>query len=550
MNRLKTAGSILFQHLRTTVWLIILILHAAFALPAAEPEHGRRPPNVILLLADDMNYDSPGFMGGRIPDLTPNLDRLAASGMVFSHCHVACSICGPSRAAMMTGLYPQSNGEMGHIQPIPAWWNKRNPDRKVSSMATCLREHGYFTARLDKSGSRFDTWDEALNSSRTGVGRDPNLYYAHTRRLIGKAKAAGKPFFMNINSRDPHEYWAGSPQESLTWAFKNLELGPGANAKKAKAKSKQSDYQVYPSGKPYPDPSRAHTAEEIFLPPGLPESPKLREQLRHYYDSVRRLDDTVGSVLQALDESGEAGRTIVMFWSDNGLGWPFCKFSGYPNSTRTPLVIRWPGRIPPGKTDMEHVVTTVDVMPTILEAAGCPLPHSLDGLSLLGLLEGRTRELPRTEVFDCFNFMGNPIAEGLLHETSYDPMLAERTDQYRPMRGLHNASYTYIWNAWSNGKRELPMQMATRSLAMVELQRIASNPNDKNHAQHKGRAEFYLKRVPEELYDTKHDPGCLHNLIHDSAHRELRNEFRIKMEDILNRTGDHELENYQRFTRN
>lgn len=525
-----------------TLILISLLLAPLALLHAAEAPPAR--PNVILLLADDMNHDSPGFMGGRIPDLTPHLDRLAAAGMVFSHCLNASSICGPSRAAMMTGLYPQSNGEMGHVHRIPAWWEKRHAERKVTSMATYLREHGYFTARLDKSGSRFDTWDEALNSSRTGVGRDPNLYHAQTKRLIAKAQTQGKPFFMNINSRDPHEYWAGSPQESLPWAFKNLELGPGAKTKKASAKSKQGEWKVYPSGKPFPEPSRTFTAADVFLPPGIPDTPELREQLKHYYNSVRRLDDTVGQVLLALDESGAANNTIVMFWSDNGLGWPFCKFTNYPNGTRTPLVVRWPGRITAGRVNREHVVATVDIMPTVLEAAGLPLPHPLDGISLLGLLEGRTQELPRSEVFDCFNFMGNPADKKMLEEDVYDPQLVQRTDQYRPMRGLHSLRYSYVWNPWSDGKRELPLQMAAGSLVMNVLRKIASHPDDNNHAQHKERAEFYLHRVPEELYDTERDPGCLHNLINDPAARQVRDEFRLKMKALLERTQDHELENY------
>jgi N-sulfoglucosamine sulfohydrolase len=547
MKHLKTRRSFELPQLKCGRLLVSVFIVSLLAPPAPGQTTSKRPPNVILLLADDMNFDSPGFMGGRIPDLTPNLDRLAASGMVFSKCHSATAMCGPSRAAMMTGLYPQSNGEMGHVHPMPAWWEKRNPGRRVTSMSTYLREHGYFTARLDKDGSRFDTWDESINSSQTGAGRDPSLYQSHTRRLIAKARELGKPFFMNINSRDPHEYWAGSPQESLPWAFKNLGLGPGAKAKRAKSTTKAQGFKVYPSGKPYPEPSRTYSAAEIFLPSCLPDSPELREQLRHYYGSVRRLDDTVGEVLKALDASGEAEHTIVMFWSDNGLGWPFCKFSDYPNGTRTPLVVRWPGHISPGRVDSEQVVTTVDVMPTVLEAAGLSPPHALDGISLLSLLEGRTRELPRSEVFDCFNFMGNPADRMILDETSYDPNLVERTDQYRPMRGLHSASHSYVWNAWSDGKRELPVQMAARSMPLLELQRLAANPLDKNHLVHKQRAEFYLKRVPEELYDTEHDPACLHNLIHDPAFREVRDAFRAKMGNVLKRTADHELENYESF---
>ena len=91
------------------------------------------------------------------------------------------------------------------------------------------------------------------------------------------------------------------------------------------------------------------------------------------------------------------------------------------------------------------------------------------------------------------------------------------------------------------------IQLAARNLVVEVLRKIASDPADKNYLQYKGRAEFYLTRVPEELYNTESDPGCLHNLIHDPASRQVRNEFRVKMVALLNRTQDHELENYQKF---
>ncbi len=532
----------MYLHLSISLFIFVA-LSATNALIA----FADRPPNVILLLADDMNYDTPGFMGGHKMDLTPNIDRLADSGMVFTKCFNACSICGPSRAAMMTGLYPQGNGEMGHVHTIPAWWERRNAERKVSSVATYLRDHGYFTAKLDKSGSRFDQWDEVVNSSRTGVGRDPSLYYAHTKRLIGIANSHDKPFFMNINSRDPHEYWAGSPQETLPWAFKNLDLPSGAKSIQRSANSNSLHFKVYASGKPYPEPSRTYDAAHVFLPAAIPDRLELRDQLKHYFDSVRRMDDTVGKVLQALDESGEAHRTILMFWSDNGLGWPFCKFTNYPNGTRTPLVIRWPEKISAGKIDQEHVVATVDVMPTLLEAVGLPQPHALDGLSLLSLMVGPEREFPRTEVFSCFNFMGNPEDNEILKEDVYDPNLVSRTDQYRPMRALHGVRFTYVWNPWSDGKRSLPLQMRTRNLVVQVLKKIDLSPADDNYSVHKDRANFYVTRVAEELYDTELDPGCLHNLIDDPESRQVRDGFRAKMESLLTQTADHELENYLQF---
>lgn len=128
----------------------------------------KKRPNVILLLADDLNYDLPGFMGGQAPELTLNLDRFAAAGIVFTHCYNATSICGPSRAAMMTGLYPQSNGDLGHNRPIPAWWENRNRDRKISSLATYLRAHGYFAAKMDKAKSQPLIWHQSEFDNHKG----------------------------------------------------------------------------------------------------------------------------------------------------------------------------------------------------------------------------------------------------------------------------------------------------------------------------------------------------------------------------------------------
>ena len=151
---------------------------------------------------------------------------------------------------MLTGLYPQSNGCLGHNNQIPAWWQKTNADRKITSMATSLSEHGFFTARICKSGSRFDKLDEYLDVRESGNGRDPSQYYDHTKRLIDKAKTQGKAFFLNINSQDPHEYWAGHPNESKQWN----------NAMMSEARRVKSEFKLYPSGKPYPEPSRAGVA--------------------------------------------------------------------------------------------------------------------------------------------------------------------------------------------------------------------------------------------------------------------------------------------------
>ena len=111
--------------------------------------------------------------------------------------------------------------------------------------------------------------------------------------------------------------------------------------------------------------------------------------MAQYYSSAHRCDETVGEVLRALKESGLEDSTLVMFLSDNGISMPFAKSNCYLTSTRTPWLVRWPGKVKPGVVDTEHFISGIDFMPTILEAAGLPAPAGMDGRSFLPLLTGR-----------------------------------------------------------------------------------------------------------------------------------------------------------------
>lgn len=487
---------------RRRVFLALISLSLA-ALPrqaigapaAAAPASARL--NILLITADDMNYNTPGYAGGTVPDITPNLDRLAREGLRIVNAHVAVAVCQPSRECLMTGRYPHHNGATGFY-----------PVRKdVPTLPESLRAAGYRLGILGKVShlkpdEKFP-WDFMHDQGELGAGRDPALYYRYTREFFAQAKAAGRPFFLMANSHDPHRPWAGSDQEKMR--------GQKGGKKKKKTATAKSDDESDVSGSHYPAPNRIYRAEEITVPGFLPDLPDVRKETAQYYSSAHRCDETVGEVLRALRESGFEASTLVMFLSDNGISMPFAKSNCYFTSTRTPWVVRWPGRVKAGAVDADHFISGIDYMPTILEAAGVAAPPGMDGRSFVPLLT-HGKQAGRDHVFTCYN------------DTS-----GRRT---YPMRCLQTPRFGYIFNAWSDGKtlyRSEPMN----GMTFAAMQKAApTNPAVAS------RVELLLHRVPEELYDFAADPDALRNLATDSKYREQLQQMRRQMLAWMEQTQD------------
>ncbi len=431
--------------------------------------------NILFITADDMNYDTPGFTGNRVPDITPNLDRLASEGMWFEQAHVAVAVCQPSRECLMTGRYPHHNGATG-FYPVRA---------DVPTLAELLKAGGYQLGILGKvihlrPASKFP-WDFAHDQAELGNGRDPAKYYQFTREFLQQANASGKPFFLMANSHDPHRPFAGAESPAFL---------------------RQS---------PFPPPKRTYTPDEIVVPGFLPDLPAVRKEMAQYYTSAHRCDETIGEILRALDESGRAGNTLVMFLSDNGISEPFGKSNCYLTSTRTPWLVRWPGKVKPGRVNHENFISGIDFMPTILEAAGLTIPPDTDGRSMLRLLNGG-QQARRDHVFTCYNeaFGGKPY----------------------PMRCLQNKRFGYIFNAWADGKTRYNTEPMS-GLAFKAMKQAA--PGDKAIAD---RVELLVHRVPEELYDVSADPAALHNLIAEPAHHNELAQMRQMMLKWMEDTRD------------
>jgi len=442
----------------------------------------KKRPNILLITADDMNCDSPGCFGGQTPDITPNIDRLASEGVRFTHAHITIAVCQPSRSVLMTGRYPHRNGAEG-FQPI---------NTSVTTLQEELLKGGYLNGILGKVKhlapiEKFK-WDMARDVGELGQGRNPKLYYKFARDFFQQAANNDRPFFLMANSHDPHRPFHGSLQERNK--FKQML-------------------------KDIPAPSRVYRSEEVHVPGFLPDIPDVRKEIAQYYSSVRRCDDTVGEVMQALHESGLAENTLTMFLSDNGMALPFAKTNCYLHSTRTPWIARWPGKIKPGIVDNRHFISGIDFMPTVLDAAGLAQTKGMDGFSFLPALLGK-RQANRDKVFTQF------------HQTS-------GRNRY-PMRCIQNQRFGYIFNPWSDNERVFKNE--SQSGLTFKAMQAAAKTNPKIAA----RVKLFQYRDVEEFYDFANDPDALYNLSENPKYKKELDKMRKELLNWMEQTNDSALE--------
>ena len=446
--------------------------------------------NVLLIVADDMNYNAIGAFGCPIPNTTPNIDKLASQGLRFTNAHVTSSVCQPSRGAIMTGMYGFHSGVEGF----------EHMTKNYSTLTEYLRNAGYLTGMLGKIGhsmpkfeSELKKFDLAKDMNELGLGRDPQKYYSYSLDFFKMAKKADKPFFMMANSHDPHRPFAGSDDEK-----------------------KSAQFMEAKRGNLIPNPSKIFGSEEIVLPGFLPDLPDIRKEVAQYYSSVRRCDDTVGEILRALKESGLEENTLIVFISDNGMSFPYSKTNCYLNSTKTPFIAKWPDVIRCG-VDSVNFISGIDFLPTFLEVANIPIPKNIDGFSFLSTLKGQKQDNSK-KVFTQF------------YETS--------ARKRYPMRAIQNKHFGYIFNPWSDGQRNF-INESQDGLTFKAMKEAAIQSNEI-----KQRVDFFQLRVVEEFYDFEKDPDALHNLINDPNYIDEINKMRSEMKNWMIQKNDPALEGF------
>jgi len=416
--------------------------------------------NLLIVTADDLNGDSMGWMGSKV-GATPNIDSFAATCHQFRNCHVSAPICQPSRSAFMTGRVPHRNGALG-FHPI-------NPG--VPTLTSVLGSNGWFTAIMNKASHMMPreqfNWDLVLGSS----GKYPQLLREQLEQAMKAAADAGKPFFINANSTDPHRPFVGSARA-------------GGEEDESSPKKRTAKNQTGVS------PATMFAESEVVVPSFLEDIPNVRKEVAQYFSSVRRLDQTFGELIAALKTAGHLDDTVIVFLGDHGMSFPYSKATLYRNGTWTPLLLRMPGTAKPlVNTDM---VSSLDIMPTVLELLGVKKPAGLDGVSWLPLLRGE-KQAGRDHVFTHVN----SVSSG----------------KSFPGRCVRTATRAYIWNAWPDGKTKYGVE-AMSGLSWNAMAKAAErDPKIKSRVQH------FLYRCAEEFYDEESDPDERHNLIADPKYQ-------------------------------
>ncbi len=397
----------------------------------------KQQPNIIFILLDDFGWKDTSCYGSKFYE-TPNVDRLAATGMRFTDAYAACPVCSPTRASIMTGKYPATVGitdwidwggfchpARGKVVDVP--YLKQLPASE-HTIAAALRDGGYATWHVGKwhlggPGHRPEDhgFDRNIGGCEWGCpikgyfapwqipvlpGDDvpPGTYLTdhlgdQAAQLIRDHAAADRtrPFFLNLWFYTVHTPIQAKPETIA----------------KYEAKAKQMGLDLLPT-----------FAEGEFFPCEHKKQQRVKRRLVQsdpvYAAMIEHMDTNVGKVMQALAEAGLADDTVVFFTSDNGglataEGSPTCnaplaegKGWMYEGGTREPLIANWPGYIPPG-TVCQTPVTSPDFYPTLLEIAGLPPrpQQHVDGVSLVPLLTGRGDDLDRPDLFWHYPHYGN-----------------------------------------------------------------------------------------------------------------------------------------------
>jgi arylsulfatase A-like enzyme len=324
-----------------------------------------RPPNVILIVADDLGWGDLHAYGNDTV-LTPNLDRLAAEGLRFSQFYVTSPVCSPSRVSFMTGRFPSPLG-FHNIVADPQTNKRRGVpdflDPTLPTITRILHDAGYATAHF---GKWHLGWLDAEGAPQ------PSAYGIDDYRIIGLS-AHGPPEATN-------EHFEARTSEVIVklarpWIKAHRNSPFFLNL-----------WMLLPHSPLNPTPEQLEPYQKLE-PQGVP----YKSALAVYYASVTALDSAIGDLLTQLDDLELAQDTIVIFTSDNGpedildrqtsysgvgSAGPFRgrKRSLYEGGIRTPLIVRWPGRTPAGGVDEQSVVSAVDFLPTIANLTGAPLP--------------------------------------------------------------------------------------------------------------------------------------------------------------------------------
>ena len=475
--------------------LVILLSASVPARGLEDPERTDRTPrsplpNVVLMVTDDQGAQMSAL--GTKGVSTPFMDQLAREGTLFTNAFSVSPSCSPSRAAILTGMYPHANG---------LWRNVHSPSLEdddvqftrsaatvdpvgvheyLSTLPEILRANGYFTAITQKLGAG-PPWKFPYDARRHTWKR-PRLFKESIGQFI--EEAGGRPFFIQANISPPHRKFG---------YFRFHE-------------------RMSPRFLPHPD--------DIEVPGYLADTPMMRKDLQEYYGSIQVADAAVGAVLEALKEKDVYDDALIIFTSDNGEPYHRAKASPYHAGLHVPFIARGPG-IPANLTS-DALISHIDIMPTILDYLGIDVPGSVQGTSLNFSPSGRETAVVH----------GREYVFGEHH--SHGP---NRSQQY-PSRAVFDGRFYYIENLLPDRSYELPADLREEDVWGNRSYQATLQARETHPVQYRLLKQLESGRPREELYDMRNDPWQLSNLAGSDRQEEKLAELRNVLAEWRTRTGD------------
>ena len=466
--------------LRTVASFLAVCLIAAVAVAEQPLELEKipdaKPRNIVLILVDDHRYDAIGLMDHPFLE-TPRMDSFAAGGVHFANAYVTTSLCSPSRATILTGMYTHNHGVVDNNNLMPPGTRTFAQYLQTADYETAFIGKWHMGGDSDEPRPGWDHWvsfrgqgnyyptDDGLNINGKKVPQKGYITDELTDYALDwlEGREDDRPFMLYVSHKAVHSMFY--PAERHKGRYKDVAITP--------------------------PPSQADTPENYHLKPMWVRNQRnswhgvdfpyhsdldVNEYYRRYCETLLAVDESVGRIMDFLDQKGLSESTLVMYMGDNG----FCfgehglidKRHAYAASIRIPMLVRCPELFRSGTT-VEAVVANLDIAPTILEAAGLRPPDNMDGRSFLDLAAGRETDWREALLYEYYwerNFPHTPTMHAL------------RTDRYKYIR------YHGVWDI-------------------------------------------------NELYDIQEDPHEMNNLFVDPGYKMTVEQMNDKLFEMLEETG-------------
>lgn len=406
-------------------------------------------PNVVLWIT----HDTGRFVAPYVDTVvTPHCERLAREGVRFDRMFTPTPLCSPSRSAIVTSRYPHQNGVMGLTTPRTGGFDLAPGQFHAAEL---FADAGYESVLCGFA-------HETPHWYRHGFCRHLNDDHADAQqrdlrnygRIIGRwldERDADRPLYLQIGTHETHR------------EFGKFDTPPDAS-------------------------------RGVTVPTYLEDTQEVRREMAALQGAVRRLDEGLGHILEALDSRGLGQNTIFVFTTDHGIDMPMAKGTFFDPGIETFCFLRYPdARWQTGRA-IPEMLSQIDLLPTLLELTGLDDPPDIEGRSLVPLLEGRPMEL----------------ADGVFLEKTYH-------DTYDPTRGVRTERYKYLRHFEVNIFQDLRLATETR--------------------RHFIKGDW-IRRAPEELYDLQADPHERHNLADDPACAQVREQLSMRVLEWMRRTDD------------